>query len=65
MREEGIGYNGKIYKDNSEGNVTIKYTLRDCPLCDENVVEVYEKDDTPGFRDKYTAIMDGTLIKKI
>lgn len=57
-REEGIEYNGKIYRDHSEGNVTTTYTLRDCPLCGEKVVEVYEKDDTPGFRDKYIAIID-------
>lgn len=53
-----IEYNGKIYKDHSEGDITTIYTLRECPLCGEKMVEVYEKDDTPGFRDKYTAIID-------
>ena len=56
-RKEGIEYNGKIYKDHSVGNITTTYTLRDCPLCGEKVLEVYEKDDTPGFRDKNTEII--------
>lgn len=57
-REVGIEYNGKIYRDHCEGNVTTTYTLKNCPLCGEKVVEVYEKDETPGFRDKYTGIID-------
>ncbi|MGL5641142.1 MAG: hypothetical protein ACRDDM_02675 [Paraclostridium sp.] len=57
-REEGIEYNGKIYKDHGTDNLSTRYSLRDCPLCGEKVLEEYEKDSTPGFRDSYTAIVD-------
>lgn len=57
-REDGIEYNGKIFKDHGSGNISISYSLIDCPICGEKILQEYEKDSTPGFRDSYTSIID-------
>ncbi|MPQ45305.1 hypothetical protein [Clostridium tarantellae] len=53
-----IKYNGKTYEDSEDEYIEKTYTLIDCPLCGQKILEFYEHDSTPGFRDRTTAIAD-------
>lgn len=56
--ENGIEYNGNVYKDHGDNNGYTNYTLIDCPICGKKILKVYEKDTTPGFKSSTTAIKD-------
>ncbi|MGL4760437.1 MAG: hypothetical protein ACRCWG_03180 [Sarcina sp.] len=56
--KEGIAYNQKLYVDSGSEYVDISYSLIDCPHCEKKLLEKYENDSTPGFRDRSRTIID-------
>lgn len=53
-----IEFKGKIYRDYSDDNGYTKYSIVTCPLCGGDLLKEYEKDETPGFRNSITLIID-------
>lgn len=51
-------FKGKVYRDYSDDNGYRKYSIVACPLCGGDLLEEYEKDETPGFRSSITLIVD-------
>ena len=56
----GINFNGRIYINSSDNNGYINYSIINCSICNEKMVQKYEKDETPGFRDSSCYIVDRT-----
>lgn len=56
--DNGIVFNGKVYKNHGSEYEHISYSLEKCPVCGKDMVKETVKDETPGFRDSFSVIVD-------
>lgn len=53
-----IMFKEKEYRDYEDNNGYTRYNIVKCPACDKEMLDKYEKDETQGFRDSFTMILD-------
>jgi hypothetical protein len=46
----------RSYMDSSMNDYVTRTETKigECPYCKADIIEIYEKDETPGFKDKFT-----------